>query len=160
LEQAVHCALRDCLHSEGFSAPAAARVGGVVVQRAEVLIRFRRGGVPAHPHEVQTSIGRRRTEDIVDWARIAQLTPQASIAYACWSWELSELPSLTAALERLRDEVLVPYVAAFWRDPSRLDLVLKAQKKEMDRRFLARTEQQNPVRRGNPAIVGELAASG
>ena len=47
------------------------------------------------------------------------------------------------ALARLRDEVLVPHVAAFWRQPSRLDPAIQAQDQEAERRFQAGVEQQN-----------------
>jgi hypothetical protein len=108
------------------------------------MLRFRRSARESqHPFEVQVSIGQRRTADIVDWVRIARLSPDGSIAHACWAWELPDLPSLTAALERLRDEVLIPHVAAFWRDPSRLEPVFEAQDRETDRRFRDGIEQQN-----------------
>ena len=144
LEKAVQSALQGFLASEGFSDPVQARTGGVVFQRADVLLRFlRTDREPTHPFEVQVSIGQRRTADIVDWLRVARLSPEASIAHACWSWELPELASLVVALERLRDEVLIPHVTAFWRDPSRLHPIFEAQDREAERRFQAGVERQN-----------------
>jgi hypothetical protein len=144
LEQAVQQALHGYLASEGFSDPVVARTGGLIFQRGDVMLRFRRTDRgPTHPFEVQASIGLRRTADIVDWLRLARLSPEASIAHACWSWELPGLESLDVALARLRDEVLVPHVAAFWRQPSRLDPAIQAQDQEAERRFQAGVEQQN-----------------
>lgn len=120
LEEAVQRALQDYLATEGFTEPFRARTGGLVFRRGEVLLRFlRTDRASTHPFQVQVSIGRQHT-DIVDWIRISRLTHEGSIAHACWSWELPEQPSLTAALERLREDVLVPHVAAFWRHPGRL----------------------------------------
>jgi len=144
LETAAGQALQGYLAAEGFSDPVTARTGGLLFQRARVMLRFlRTGRDPIHPFDVQVSIGVRRTADIVDWVRIARLSQEGSIAHACWSWELPDLPSLTAALERLREEVLEPHVAAFWRDPSRLDPVFEAQDRETDLRFRAGVEEQN-----------------
>ena len=141
LEEAIRTALQDFLAAEGFSDPAAARTGGVILRRGEVMLRFRRPD--RQSNEVQVSIGQRRTTDIVDWVRVALLSPQASIAHACWCWELPELPSPTVALERLRDEVLAPHVAAFWRDAGRLPPVFEARDREHDRRLRAGIDEQN-----------------
>ena len=85
LEQAVQQALHGYLASEGFSDPVVARTGGLIFQRGDVMLRFRRTDrAPTHPFEVQASIGLRRTADIVDWLRLARLSPEASIAHACW----------------------------------------------------------------------------
>jgi hypothetical protein len=143
LEAAVAETLRDYLDFEGFSEPVAARTGGLIAHRGTVMLRFLRTARASHPFEVQVSIGQRRTDDIVEWVRIPRLTPEGSVAHACWSWELPDLPSLTAALDRLREEVLVPHVAAFWRDPRRLEPVFAAQDREVERRFRAGIEQQN-----------------
>lgn len=138
-EQAVRTALGDYLAAEGFADPATARTGGLIFHGGGVLLRFRRADPDAF--DVQVSIGQRRTDDIVDWVKVARLSPEASIAHACWSWELPEDPSLATALERLRDEVLVPHVAAFWRDPRALAPVFEEQDREHERRFRAGVEQ-------------------
>lgn len=135
LEEAVQLALQDYLVAEGFSDPVRSRTGGLVVRRADVMLRFlRTDRVPSHPFEVQVSIGRQRTNDIVDWIRISRLSQEGSIAHACWTWEVAQQPSLTDALEQLLTDVLVPYVAEFWRNPSRLEAVLEAVQGESELR--------------------------
>ena len=144
LEEAVQLALQDYLAAEGFSDPVRARTGGLVFRRADVILRFLRSDrTPSHPFEVQVSIGRQRTNDIVDWIRISRLSHEGSIAHACWTWEVPELPSLTDALEQLLADVLVPHVAEFWRDPSRLDAALEALEREAE---LRRSAEQPSLR--------------
>jgi hypothetical protein len=142
LEEAVQLALQDYLASEGFSDPVRARTGGLVFRRGDVLLRFLRSDrAPAHPFEVQVSLGQQRTNDIVDWVRVSRLSQEGSIAHACWTWEVPELPSLTDALGLLLADVLVPHVAEFWRDPGRLEAVLEALEREAELRRGA--EQQS-----------------
>lgn len=144
LESAAQRALQGWLATEGFSDPVAARTGGLVFQRGDVMLRLlRREREAEHPFDVQVSLGQRRTADIVDWVRVPKLSSEGSIAHACWVWELPDVPSLAAALERLRDEVLAPHVAPFWREPSRLEPVFAAQDRERDQRHRAGVEQQN-----------------
>lgn len=140
-EQAVRTVLGDYLAAEGFADPTTARTGGVIFHDGVVMLRFRRADPDSF--DVQVSVGQRRTSDIVDWVRVARLSPEASIAQACWSWELPEQPSLEAALARLRADVLAPHVAAFWRDPRRLAPVFEEQDREHERRFRAGREQHN-----------------
>lgn len=144
LEAAAARALHGYLATEGFSDPVLPRTGGLVFQRNDTMLRFlRRPREAEHDFDVQVSIGQRRSADIVDWVRIPKLTSDGSMAHALWVWELPDAPDLTAALERLRDEVLEPHVAPFWRDPSRLEPVFDAQERELENRLRAGVEQQN-----------------
>lgn len=143
LEAAVQETLRAFLVAEGFSDPVPARTGGLVFRNGEFMLRLLRMQSATHPFDVQVSLGRRRTADIVDWVRVGKLSAESSMAHACWVWELPDIVTLAAAIERLRVEVLEPHVAPFWRDPTRLAPVLAAQEQEREQRFRAGLEQQN-----------------
>jgi hypothetical protein len=111
------------MHREGFEKVRGDRTQ-VEFSKVGVLLRLSYYAEDAPPRGLNIGLGVQHDDGSTETLGLWALIPEGDEAIRYSLWKFTSDSELDETLVRVRDEVLQPFAASYWRDPSRLTLAV------------------------------------